>query len=231
MTFDGTFGVAFGEKFEASFRASFKAKFGVIFDVNFCVSFCVTASLLQHQAHVADGVFHARYFETTYKPFLAWQRLGFPGPQLRNGFAMAALRSRDGAYLLGEMGPHTANAGKVYFAAGTPDHNDVLTCGKVDLAGSVMREMEEETGLLAHEVSVGKGWLAVMDDVRVAFMRPVAIDLAADEARALMLSRMVLQTEPELSGIVIIRGSDDIGVHASRMPRFMRLYLAHMLQR
>lgn len=185
--------------------------------------------LLQHRAHVENGVFHAQYFETGYKPFLAWQRMGYPGQPMRNGFAMAALRARGGAFLLGEMGAHTANAGKVYFAAGTPDLDDVLPDGTVDLAASVMRELQEETGLCAHEVEPGQDWMAVIDAVRVAFMRPVAIDLDAEAARALMLGRMALQAEPELADIVMIRDAGDILANATRLPRFMQRYLAHML--
>jgi 8-oxo-dGTP pyrophosphatase MutT (NUDIX family) len=200
--------------------------------------------LLQHAAHVADGVFHAQYFETGYKPFLAWQRMGWPGvdsagqslqgqsspvQSLRNGFAMAALRADDGAYLLGEMGLHTANAGKIYFAAGTPDLGDVLGDGTVDLAGSVLRELEEETGLGIADVRVAQEWIAVMDTVRVAFMRPVSIALPAREARALMLARIATQSEPELADIVIIRDAADIARHATRLPRFMKRYLAHKL--
>jgi 8-oxo-dGTP pyrophosphatase MutT (NUDIX family) len=183
--------------------------------------------LLQHQAHVAHGVFHAQYVATGYKPFLAWQRMGWPGRPMRNGFAMAALRASDGAYLLGLMGAHTANAGQVYFAAGTPDLEDVLPDGTVDLAGSVLRELEEETGLGAGDVQVGTGWVAVMDTVRVAFMRPVSINLPASEARAVMLARIAAQDDPELSDIVIIRNKGDIADHANHLPRFMARYLTH----
>ena len=35
--------------------------------------------LLQHRAYIENGVFNAHYFETGYKPFLAWQRMGYPG--------------------------------------------------------------------------------------------------------------------------------------------------------
>ena len=80
--------------------------------------------MLQHRAAIHDGVFEAGYFETDYAAFLAWRDAGYPGPVIRNGFAMAALRASDGAFLCGKMGDHTANAGKVYFAAGTPDRDD-----------------------------------------------------------------------------------------------------------
>jgi 8-oxo-dGTP pyrophosphatase MutT (NUDIX family) len=185
--------------------------------------------LLQHRGELRGGVFQAGYFATSYKPFIGWTRLGWPGAHVRNGFAMAALRARDGAFLAARMGGHTANAGKVYFAAGTPDMDDVTPDGAVDLAGSVLRELTEETGLTLAELEVGAGWTAVTEPTRIAFMRPVAIDLPADEARALMLSRIARQAEPELADIVIIRSRSDIIEDERIMPRFMQRYLAHML--
>lgn len=180
--------------------------------------------LIQHRGQVEGRVFRCGYSETDYRSFLAWQRMGNPPPQMRNGFAMAALQSADGAFLLGEMGAHTANAGKIYFAAGTPDFDDVID-DRVDLAGSVLREMSEETGLLAHEVRVGKEWTAVLGSSRVAFMRPVRVDLPAAEARALMLERMKTLPEQELSDIHIIRSAADID--EARMPPFQQVYLRH----
>ena len=58
---------------------------------------------------------------------------------------MAALRAADGPFILGEMGGHTANAGKIYFPAGTPDNHDVVG-GKVDLAGSALRDSARKLG-------------------------------------------------------------------------------------
>jgi hypothetical protein len=52
------------------------------------------------------------YFETDYADFLAWGEFGYPGEPVDNCFSMAALRSADGAFLLGEMAPHTYNAGQ-----------------------------------------------------------------------------------------------------------------------
>lgn len=179
--------------------------------------------LLQHHGEVVAGKFVARYFETDYADFIAWHRFGYPPPAMRNGFAMAALRARDGAWLLGVMGDHTVNAGRIYFAAGTPDRHDVRPDGAIDLAGSAERELFEETGLKRDEVEVGEGWNVALDSVRAAFMRPFRIDLPAEEARRLILSRIRAEAEPELQDIYIARSADDL--IPDRMPRFMINYL------
>src|SRR6266576_268539 len=85
-------------------------------------------------------------FEVDFASFIAWRDWGFPDKSVRNCFPMAALRSSDGAFLLGVMGSHTATAGQIYFPAGTPDPNDI-NGNTVDLERGVIRELIEETGL------------------------------------------------------------------------------------
>lgn len=182
--------------------------------------------LLQHRAAVEGRVFRAGYFETSYAAFMAWRDRGHPGTVLRNGFAMAALRASCGAFILGRMGAHTANDGQVYFAAGTPDLGDVRPDGTLDLAGSVTRELEEETGLEPHEYRVGQGWHAVVLRGRLAFMRPVTLPWPAAEARDIILARIAAQAEPELDDIVVVRGLAEC--EGLAMPPFMRPYLAYM---
>lgn len=178
---------------------------------------------LLHQSHFGPQGFAGACLETDFAAFLAWREFGFPGAEMRNVFAMAALRSSDGAFLLGEMAAGTANAGKIYFAAGTPDPEDRLPDGTIDLAGSVLREMSEETGLRVDEVQVSSGWTCVDLVPRLAFMREVRIDLPAEAARALMLDRMITLPEQELADIHIVRGLSDID--AARMPPFQVAYL------
>jgi 8-oxo-dGTP pyrophosphatase MutT (NUDIX family) len=182
--------------------------------------------MLQHRAAIEDGVFRAGYFETDYAAFMAWRDFGFPGPVVRNGFAMAALRASDGAFLCGVMGQHTSNPGKVYFAAGTPDRDDARSDGTLDLAGSAIRELCEETELTPAEITVEDRWDAVIQKGRVAFMRPVGIPLPAREARELILSRIARQSEPELADIAIVTSLAQ--AEQFDMQPFMRPYLAHI---
>ena len=67
--------------------------------------------LLGRQPAFSGVRFSASYFETDFASFLAWRDWGFPDRHVFNGFGMGALRCSDGAFVLGEMGQHTSNAG------------------------------------------------------------------------------------------------------------------------
>ncbi len=80
--------------------------------------------LLLHDHAVADGAFSGRYLETDFASFSAWRAWGRPAAAVYDCFGAAAIRAADGAFLLGMMGPHTINSGRVYFPCGTPDPSD-----------------------------------------------------------------------------------------------------------
>jgi hypothetical protein len=180
--------------------------------------------LLMRGFAIADGALRGQYFETGFADFLAWRDWNFPDPAVVNCFAMGALRASDGAFLMGVMSAATANAGRIYFAAGTPDCSD-LRGDSVDLAGNVLREIGEETGLAAADLAVASGWHAVVDGPRVAVMKPIALPLPAAEARARMLRHLAGEREPELSDIRIVRSAADLD---PAMPPFVTAYLAHV---
>ena len=183
--------------------------------------------LLLHRGGSAGGVFRGAFLQAEYKAFLHWHRSGFADKSLRNCFAMAALRSRDGAFLLGEMGPHTSLPGRIYFPAGTPDPADIAG-GKVDLAGSVARELREETGLGPPDVEFAQGWTLVHAGQRIACMKIAQshLDSAALAARAedFLARERAAGLEPELARLHFWRRPGD--VEAARMPDFMQAYLA-----
>jgi 8-oxo-dGTP pyrophosphatase MutT (NUDIX family) len=177
---------------------------------------------------VESGTFRAVCFETRFSRLLYAKTLGFPDPEVVNGFAMGALRAADGAFLLGVMGPETASRGQVYFPAGTPDPSDRQADGSLDLIGSVVRELAEETDLRHGDYEIGNGWDLVRDGGYLAFLRPVRLPEPAAEARACMLEGMRRLKEQELSDIYIARGPSDIDEH--RMPRFIQAFLRAAFQ-
>jgi hypothetical protein len=120
--------------------------------------------------------FSASYFETDFASFLAWRDWGFPDPGVFNGFGMGALCCADGAFVLGEMGQHTSNAGRIYFPSGTPDLDDIRD-GTVDISGSVTRELEEETGLAPGEYDSEPDWHCIYTGPAVAMIRLLRIAL------------------------------------------------------
>jgi len=177
--------------------------------------------LLGRNPEFSDGRFSASYFETDFASFLAWRDWGFPDPSVFNGFGMGALRCTDGAFVLGEMGPHTANAGRIYFPSGTPDLDDIRD-GRVDIPGSVTRELEEETGLAPGEYESDPHWYCVYTGPAVAMIRMLRVNMSGETLRQRIEADLAAQRQPELSAIHLVRGTRDF---TPAMPRFVTVFL------
>jgi 8-oxo-dGTP pyrophosphatase MutT (NUDIX family) len=163
----------------------------------------------------------AVYFETDFADMLAWRDWGFPDREVFNGFGMGALRCSDGAFVLGEMGADTSNAGRVYFPAGTPDRDDVFG-DRLDIAGSVARETEEETGLSPADYRAAPHWDCVVSGPAIALMRTLQLDMPGEEARARIEANLAKQDHPELAAVHLVRSKADF---KSTMPLFVTAFL------
>src|SRR6202051_1166627 len=176
--------------------------------------------LLAREPDFAGERFSACYFEADFASFLAWRDWGFPDKDVFNVFGMGALRCSDGAFVLGEMGQHTSNAGRIYFPSGTPDLDD-LSDGTVDIRGSVAREVEEETGLTSADYRAGAHWDCVVSGAVIAMIRILNVDLTGDELRARIEANLARQHQPELSAIHLVRETRDL---TAAMPRFVTAF-------
>jgi 8-oxo-dGTP pyrophosphatase MutT (NUDIX family) len=177
--------------------------------------------LLGRNPVFSSGLFSASYFETDFASFLGWRDWGFPDPTVFNGFGMGALRSADGAFVLGEMGRHTANAGRIYFPSGTPDLDDISD-GTADIAGSVAREVEEETGLTPADYRASAHWDCVVSGAAIAMIRILNVDSSGEALRARIEANLGRQHQPELSAIHLVRGTSDL---TAAMPRFVTAFI------
>lgn len=178
--------------------------------------------LLMHRHGLSGDAFQGDYLETDYASFLAWRSWAPPNDGMHDCFGAAALVSADGAVLLGVMGEHTANAGHIYFPAGTPDLSDIVG-DKVDLALSVERELKEETGIELSELAVAPGWTAVADGQLIVMIRALRSRAAAEALRARILAHLAREAQPELADIRVVRGPADFD---AAMPAFVTAYLA-----
>ncbi|MGE0749593.1 MAG: NUDIX hydrolase [Variibacter sp.] len=178
--------------------------------------------LAMHTFGIHGDTLCGAYLETDFASFLAWRDWDFPDAHMRNCFGMAALLSRDGAFLLGVMGPHTANPGRAYFPAGTPDLSDIVG-DRVDIEGNIRRELMEETGLDMHALRAEPDWHVVLAGPRIALMKVLQAPDDAATLRARMLAHIAADREPELSDIRIVREPRDLDAAVpSHMTAFLR---------
>ncbi len=180
--------------------------------------------LMLHRHAIEGRVFHGAYLETDFASMLAWRHWGFPDPHVKNCFGMAALRTSDGAFVLGVMAEHTANAGWIYFPAGVPDPSDV-DGSRVDLSRSIMRELTEETGVPAAELDPQEGWTTVLAGARVAQIRIVRAQETAQTLRERILAHIAQEEKPELAGIRVVRSPADFD---PMMPPYVIAFLRHV---
>jgi 8-oxo-dGTP pyrophosphatase MutT (NUDIX family) len=171
--------------------------------------------------------FHASYFETDFASYLAWRDWGFPDRDVFSAPGIGALRCSDGAFILGEMSGHTANAGRIYFPAGTPDLDDISD-GAVDIAGNIAREVEEETGLTPADYRPGAHWDCVVGEGIIALIRLLHVDLTGEQLRGRINAHLARQAQPELCAIHLVRDTGDI---TAAMPRYVEAFVGAQMSR
>jgi 8-oxo-dGTP pyrophosphatase MutT (NUDIX family) len=181
--------------------------------------------LLAKDCRIEGRTLTGACFETDFASFLAWRDWDFPDPTVINCFAMGALKSSDGAFMLGVMGAHTANPGRIYFPAGTPEPTDAAG-GRVDLAGNIVREVAEETGLGPNDYAAEPGWHVIQAGCRVAAMKVLAARVSAAALAERIRDHIRADKKPELADVRIVRASGDFD---PMMPPFVTAYMAHML--
>ncbi len=180
--------------------------------------------LLLNRCAIHERMLRGRCFETDYASFSAWRDWQCPDAGVFNIFAAAAILSADGAYLVGEMAPDTAAAGKLYFPCGTPEPDDLDPAGMLDLAGNVGRELLEETGLAIADLAAEPGWSLVRDGGYIALLKTLKAQQSAQELRGRIMRHIEGEARPELVDIRILRSPADFD---RAMPRFVTAFLTH----
>jgi hypothetical protein len=181
--------------------------------------------LLLHAFSFSGRSFRGTLFETDFASLLAWRDGVVSDPSVSNCFAMAAIKSADGAFLLGVMGNHTANAGKIYFPAGVTDLQSV-TGRRVDLDTAMWREVAEEIGLTRDDLVPEPVWHTVISQQRIAHIKVLQSRENADALREHLRDNLNKQQDRELADIYVVRQEDDL--HTA-MPSYVVSFLRSAL--
>lgn len=155
-----------------------------------------------------DGRLDARCHAIRFATFMHWRK-SRSDPSAEHLYAHAMPVSADGALIAIRMAPHTANAGRVYFAAGSFDRDD-LHDGRLDIAFNMAREVREETGIdLAgcRTDAIHHGWSGNGGTV---LARRYFLDLPAEEIVEQIRRHIAADPDPEIDEAIVIRGPQDV---------------------
>lgn len=166
-----------------------------------------------------SGVAHLVSFST----FLWWRRQG-ESTGACHLFGMAVPISSDGAIIAIRMGPHTANAGMIYCAAGSLDEHDICG-GRCDVDRNMHREVREETGLDLTSARADPTLYASWQGRRVHVFRFYHFNLTADAMLERIGEHMKTDPEQEIDGAIALRSGDPKAHHYNRaMAPILSLY-------
>jgi 8-oxo-dGTP pyrophosphatase MutT (NUDIX family) len=160
--------------------------------------------LMCHSVAVDKGRLSARFVTSDFASFVACRDWDWPDKSVCNCFGSPVVISQDGALIYGRMGEKTLNAGLVYPPGGSLEPADVRADGTVDVRGSIERELQEETGLVAAEAEAGE-WIAIFDSHRLSLARAYRFPLSGKQIEERVLRHITEAHEEELAGIEIVR--------------------------
>lgn len=130
-----------------------------------------------------------------------------------DGFATALVRSAEGHVLAGRAAPGTLNAGRVYLPGGFIDARDRRPDGTIDIDASVARELVEETGLTATELTRIPGYIVARHGRHCCFAIEYRSPLPAAALRDHVCRSFAVATDGELAEVLTIGNRDELASH------------------
>jgi 8-oxo-dGTP pyrophosphatase MutT (NUDIX family) len=174
-----------------------------------------------------EGCLHATFLRTDFKSYLHWRRAGFPETGILDGFGSALIMSADGAILLGRQRAGNINAGLAYLPGGFIDARDAGPDGCIDITASIIRELQEETGLTGADLQQRPGFWITQTAAHVSIAVTFMANLDADALKTKIENFIAADPESELADIVVVRQLSDLDGLA--MPDYARVLLRGLL--
>ncbi len=183
---------------------------------------------LLHASALEAGVFKGQLLRTDFKSYLYWRETGFADVSVQDAFGSALLRSSEGYVLLGRQREGHINSGLAYLPGGFIDDRDVGPDGRVDIDGSIRREVAEETGLDVGTAQRRPGYWLTRAGVLVSFAAEFRFQDPAEALLAHIEAHLAEDAESELTEVVLVRSAADLDGLA--VPDYARALVCHVLQ-
>ncbi|MDZ7823167.1 MAG: hypothetical protein U5K75_03400 [Ahrensia sp.] len=154
---------------------------------------------------IEDGVLRGNGHKTDFATFLYWRdhvRCASVTHITGTSFPILA----DGSLLAIEMAAHTANAGRVYFPAGSFDRADIID-GHFDVVTNFSRELEEEIGITLEPAWLyeeGTGLLAVEAGGAFHITRPLRLPMSFERVEKMWRTHIKNGGDDEIARLVQI---------------------------
>lgn len=176
------------------------------------------ASKVFIEQNCLKGLFH----RTEYKTLLYWRK-----DKRQNKpwhiFSSAVIVSADNGFVVGEMAAHTANAGAIYFPAGSIDDDDIIN-GKVDFIGNMRREVREETGLDLDCFKEDNRFYMTSYNRTISLFRLYRSSLQGKDIQQQIQAVLATQEKRELQDVSLIYNADDLSRSSRYIQDFVTWY-------
>lgn len=155
--------------------------------------------------------------------FLENPDTGLPQDPYRHLFAWPALISADGRAVMGRMAAHTANAGRIYFPAGSLEASDFVG-GLADIDANMAREVREETGLDLGAARPDPGYLLLPAGRLALVIRIFRFEKSAADLAGAAREFLAARHDDELDAILDFAPGETDPAMTPLARRFMRWF-------
>lgn len=156
----------------------------------------------------------ADLFPADFKSYLYWRESGFTDHSVRDAFGSGLIRSREGHVILGRQREGNVNSGLTYLPGGFIDGRDVVADAatgrqSIAISKSILREVEEETGLKPDELDMTPGFYVTFTGPQISLAREVVSKETSADLKTKIMSFVTRDPMSELTDIIVVRGRSD----------------------
>ena len=214
---------------------TFADEHAVAIEQNWAAACADNAKLFNGDVFIVDawaidqGALTAQVLPTKFAPYLYWRSAGSPAADgYDEAFALCVVVSSDGGVLLAESVSGTLNQGLYGAPGGLLDRRDVSgDYDELDVSGAAIRELHEETGLLASEMARQPGYLLARVAPYLGVASVFRSALSGPDLVARVATFLDRQSEPELAAPQVIYSVAELDRMA--LTPFARLLTRHVL--